>query len=179
MTTEVEIFDILSQSFREAAERCVQLAWNPRRGFIYLAFLKNLKAIEGACMQAAQHREDGRWFPVGMMMANVHEYAGTMIRASRTRDERNKAVSFFRELGEHLRGFHYEAEKMRDAKVGPSAPERYERFGTALLPSPEEGPHRPVRPVQVLRPKGGEPAKWTGVPALTPSLILPGDPRYQ
>lgn len=51
VTTELEIFDCLSQNLRKSAENCQKLAWDPKRGHIYNDFRKSLKLVEGCCRQ--------------------------------------------------------------------------------------------------------------------------------
>src|SRR5580692_2621925 len=111
MLSEVEIFDMLSQSFRQAAERCELLAWHPRRGHIYLMFLKDMRHVEGCCRQAFAHREDARWLPIGRDIAEAQKRAGNWVRSSRTKDERNSAQRLFKKLAENLRALQYASEK--------------------------------------------------------------------
>lgn len=141
--TEREIFSCLAENFALAAENAGKLAWNPRRGFIYAEFLKEIRLIEGACTQASTWREDSRWLRIGMMMGEVHRRAGAWLRGSRTKEERKEADKRFKKLADNLRMFAREAEDLRDRATG--------RVGM-ILPEPLEGPHRDTRPVQVMTP---------------------------
>ncbi len=143
--TEHEIFDCLAQNFASAAEKCEKLAWGPRRGFIYYAFVKEIKLIEGACQQACTWREDSRWLRIGLMMGEVHRRAGGWMRSSPTKETRKEADKRFKKLGENLRLFAREAEDLRDKATG--------KLGM-ILPEPLPGPHRDTRPVQVITPGG-------------------------
>ena len=143
--TEIEIFSCLSENFALAAERCEKLAWHPRRGFEYFAFLSEIRLIEGACQQACTWREDYRWLKIGIMMGEVHRLAGAWIRGSKTKDERKEADVRFKKLAENLRMFAREAEDMRVKATG--------KLGM-ILPEPLPGPHRDTRPVQVVTPGG-------------------------
>ena len=145
--TSVEIFACMADNFREAAERCQLLAWgsNPLRGRVYLALLGNLKAVEGCCRQAGVHREDGRWYHLGVMIGQLQKEVSRWVHGARTMRERVWAKETFRQLADQLRGLQREAEDTRDKATG--------RVGM-ILPKPLEGPHRDTRPVQVLLPDG-------------------------
>ena len=143
--TEAEVFSFLTENFRLAAERCEKLAWDPYRGFVYNSFVKELKGIEGACIQACDHRADSRWLRIGMLMAEAHRRAGHWMRNSRTKAERKIADARFKMLAENLRMFAREAEDLRDKATG--------RVGM-ILPEPLPGPHRDTRPIQVITPGG-------------------------
>lgn len=142
--TELEIFSILFESFGSAAEKAETLAWNPRRGFVYREFLKEIKLIEGACTQAATWREDARWLTIGFMMGEVQRRAGNWLRNSPTKETRAEADKRFKKLAENLRRFAYECEGLRDKATG--------KLGI-IVPEPLPGPHRDTRPVSVLMPK--------------------------
>jgi hypothetical protein len=143
--TEPEIFDCLVTNFREAAERCRFLAWHPRRGYVYLKFVKNLKLAEGACRQACAHREDARWLPIGMALAETHKRAGRWVRGSKTKDERAAAQRLFNKLSDQLMALARDVDDVRNKATG--------RIGM-ILPRPLEGPYRETRPIQVLTPGG-------------------------
>jgi hypothetical protein len=142
---EIEIFSYLSENFALAAENCAQLAWNPRRGLHFLEFLKNLRAIELACEQAAIYREDGRWLSIAGQIGECTRRVGAWVRGSKTKDERKEADKRFKKLSQVLRLFAAVAEATRTQAT--------ERVGM-ILPEPLEGPHREVRPVQVKSPGG-------------------------
>lgn len=143
--TEVEIFSCLSENFRLAAEKCEKLAWHPRRGFVYNAFVQELRLIEGAALQASTWREDTRWLTISLQMGYAHKIAGRWMRSSRTKDERKVADARFKKLAENLRMFAREAEDLKDKAVG--------KLGM-ILPESAAGPHRDTRPVQVITPGG-------------------------
>jgi len=143
--TEVEIFDCLFSNFAEAAEKCEVLANHPRRGLVYVSFLKNIKEIEGAALQASTWREDTRWLKISMQMGEVHRRAGHWMRTSPTKETRAEADKRFKKLGEILRMFARECLDLRDKATGRSG---------MILPEPLPGPHRNVRPVQVMTPGG-------------------------
>lgn len=140
--TSVEIFEALSDNLKQAAERCEQLAWHPRRGHVYWAFRDNLKLAEGACRQVGAHREDARWFPIGLQLAHVHKMCGNWMRSSQTKDARNAVHRLFGKTAEILRALAYQAEQLKNAKTGRSG---------MLLPQPiTRGlPQRVGAPVQV------------------------------
>jgi len=80
--TEVEIFDRLIASFREAAEHCRALAIQPNRikGQRYVRLREHLMLIEGACRQASMWRDDARWLPIGRYAADCHKKCGDWLR---------------------------------------------------------------------------------------------------
>ena len=143
--TETEIFDCLAENFRLAAEKCEKLAWDPHRGFIYNAFVKEIKLVEGAAMQASTWREDTRWLKISLLMGEVHRRAGHWMRNSKTKDERKVADERFKKLADNLRGFARDAEDMKDKATG--------HLGM-ILPESLPMPHREARPVQVITPGG-------------------------
>jgi hypothetical protein len=143
--SEVEIFDCMIGNFRSAAEKCEQLAWHPRRGFVYNAMRKELKLAEGACRQAAAHREDARWLSIGMAIEHAHKRAGTWIRGLPSKDGRKVAHPLFLKLAESLRKLANDAEILKNRATG--------RVGM-ILPEPLPGPHRDTRPVSVRLPSG-------------------------
>ena len=157
VTTEQEIFSCLSENLRLAAEDCEKLAWDPRRGWTYNRFRKSLKLVEGAAQQAYYWRNyDARWLQLRFLTAGVHKRAGHWLRNTPTKDARDQAHPIFAKLAETLRAAHYHAERVRTAATGKLGP---------ILPPELPGPHREVRPVQVLLPGG---------PRVTPGgIILP------
>lgn len=158
-TTETEIFGILSDSLKSAAEDCEKLAWDPRRGWIYDRFRKSLKAIEGACRQAYYWRDyDARWLQLGRLAPFVHERSGRWLRGNAillpdgavtytggSIAGRKRAQPEFAWLANKLREMHAIAERIRTAATGRIGP---------ILPGALPEPHRDTRPVQVLTPGG-------------------------
>ena len=143
--SEVEVFSLLEDNFKSCAEKAEKLAWDPYRGFVYLQFVKQLREIEGCCIQACDHREDSRWLIIGNMMAEVHRRAGTWLRTSPTKETRDLADIRFKKLADNLRKFALFAEELKTKATG--------RIGM-ILPEPLPGPHRDARPVQVISPGG-------------------------
>jgi hypothetical protein len=159
--TETEIFDRLTASFKLAAELADDLARLPLKGPTYDRFRKELRLIEGCCKQAAAWREDTRWLPIGMMMAEVHQRAGDWLRGfkmpdgSRVKIAATQINPCFTKLAENLRALERVALDTKNKATG--------RVGM-ILPEMQRGPHRDTRP-----------AGWRAPPpATTPSgLIIP------
>jgi hypothetical protein len=143
--TEREIFSCMTENLAEAAERCAQLAWHPLRGFVYIQFRKNLKLAEGACRQAAAHREDARWLPIALQLGELHKRCGAWLRSSPTTDTRNQVHPLFKKTAEILLALARQAEDVRDKATNSIG---------IILPKPLPGPHRDTRPIQVLTPGG-------------------------
>jgi hypothetical protein len=143
--SEVEIFDCLFSNFAEAAEKCEILANHPRRGLVYGSFLKNIKEIEGAALQANTWREDTRWLKISMQMGEVQARVGHWLRNSPTIETRAEVDKKLKRLAEILRMFARESLAMKDKATG--------KLGM-ILPEPLPGPHRDTRPVQVRTPGG-------------------------
>lgn len=155
MTSEQEIFALLSDNLREASEQCVGLAWHPRRGMVYNRLRTALKQCEGCCRQAYYWRDyDARWLFMEKQIAWLRNRCGDWLRDSPSVQKRKEAHPEFQRLGELLRKMHGDAEQIKNAATGISGP---------ILPVVREGPHRQVRPVQVLTPS---------------KLILPGSPLW-
>ena len=142
--TETEIFDCLVTNFRLAAEGADDLARRPFKGEIYDKFRRELQLIEGACRQASTWREDTRWLPIGLMIAQVHSKAGDWLRGIKMSDGTRVKIRdgelhpLFVKLAENLRALHIIATKIRDERTG--------KLG-AILPVMIKGPHRDTRPV--------------------------------
>lgn len=133
--TEQEIFDCMVDNFRVAAQCCDDLAASPVTGPPYNRLRQALGLIEGACRQAAAWRQDSRWYPLGLKMAEAHKRAGDWLRGARDKktnmpirlapDHRRRCFTM---LAANLRA----GEKMaRDLKtratgtIGPILPEPY------------------------------------------------------
>ena len=142
--TETEIFDCLVTNFRLAAEDCDALAVVPFKGETYDRFRRRLGLIEGACRQTSTWREDTRWLPIGMMMAETHKRAGDWLRGvklpdgSRIKFGNGQLHPCFVKLAENLRGLQAVAEKLRHGRTN--------RLGM-ILPEVGRAPHRDTRPV--------------------------------
>ena len=143
--SEIEIFSRLEESLREAAEVCQKLAWDPKRGFLYDRFRRNLKLIEGCCRQIFYYREDAHWLVLKQLCEFAHKNAGDWLRNSPTAVMRNKMHPRFKKLGEALTHMHEDVKRLRHMatfRLGP------------ILPDLQPGPHREARPVAVMLPDG-------------------------
>lgn len=129
--TEIEIFSCLEENFRQAIEHCASLAILPIKGPTYSALRRELKLIEGACRQAAYWREDSRWLPIGLLIAEAHQRAGNWLR-------RRHPAQLFTLLSGNLEMMLVYAQKCKNEATG--------RRGI-ILPDALEGPHRETRPV--------------------------------
>lgn len=139
MATEAEIFGLLSDNLREAAEQTAVLAWHPRRGMVYNRLRMALKQCEGCCRQAYYWRNyDARWLLMEKQIAWLRNRCGDWLRDSPTVQKRTEAHPEFQRLAELLRKMHYDAQYIRSAATGVPGP---------VLPVVREGPHRDVRPV--------------------------------
>ena len=78
--TENEIFDCMRENLVLAAEHCDRLAVESYNGDAYEKLRDELELIEGCCKQAAQWREDMRWWPIGQLMGECHKKAGGWLR---------------------------------------------------------------------------------------------------
>lgn len=133
--TEIEIFDCLSENFRIAAQCCDDLAVSPVTGPTYHKLRQALGLIEGACRQAAAWRDDSRWYPLGLQMAEAHKRAGDWLRGAK--DEKTgmpiKLAASHRHrcftlLGANLRAGERLAKDLKTKAtgiVGPILPEAY------------------------------------------------------
>lgn len=141
--TEREIFDRMSASFRIAAECCDKLVVAPAAGPVYDELRQHLRLIEGCCRQAAHWREDARWLPLGLEMAEAHRRAGEWLR-------RRYARRVFGLLASKLREGQRAAEALRDRKPPKlglilPAPQRDPTERPALISLPEM-PHTVPNP---------------------------------
>jgi hypothetical protein len=157
-TTEVEIFGVIADNLRSAAEECAKLAWDPKRGMIYNHLRTSLKLVEGGMRQLYYWRNyDSRWLFMEKQIAWLRNRCGDWLRDSPTVQRRKAAHPEFRRLADLLRKMHVDALHIRDAATGVPGP---------LLPQPLAGPHRDARPVQVALPPG-----WRETAA---GLVVPG-----
>lgn len=158
-TTENEIFSVLVESLRSAAEDCAKLAWDAKRGWIYNRFRASLKQIEGACRQLYYWRNyDARWLALGRLAPFVHQRSGAWLRGplvagpngeltygGGSAAHRKRAQPEFLWLSQRLLFMLKEVERCRTLATGRAGP---------ILPVPREAPHRDTRPVQVATPAG-------------------------
>lgn len=131
--TEPEIIDCLITNFRLAAESSDALAKLPAKGPTYRRLREELKLCEGASRQLAYWREDARWLQIGLYMEECHKRAGGWLRT-------HQPARLFSMLAENLRAGLARAQDLKDSKTG--------KVG-AILPKPQEGPHRDTKPVAV------------------------------
>lgn len=162
-TTETEIFQVLEDGLRRAAEDCRDLAWHPRRGHVYLRFRAALKGVEGAATQAYWWRGfDARWLEVAKLAGWAQDRAGDWLRgAIKIRDAEGDAATLytggskamrreadkrFKRLADLLSYFHGQAVRGRTMATGRSGP---------IVPPPLPGPHRDTIPVGWRRGPAG------------------------
>lgn len=137
--TELEIFDRLITSFREAAEHCEALAHQQHRikGERYNKLRTQLNLIEGACRQAGAWREDSRWFGIGQYAAECHKRCGGWLR-------HRDPPRYFLLLADNMRMMLKATQELKDRATGVRG---------AILP--EVPAYRPEnRQVQVRTPGG-------------------------
>jgi hypothetical protein len=148
--TEADIFGCMSHNLRLAAEHCDNLAKYPLKGRNYNLLRQELKLVEGCCRQAAWWREDTRWLPIGLKMAEMHKMVGTWLRGTKvmTKTAGGLMVAIQRSPNElytkaaaALRMLNRVADELRD-KAPPKS--------GLILPDVMEGPHRQNKPVQVI-----------------------------
>lgn len=151
--TEVEIFARMRESLALAAEHCDHLAVESLRGPIYEKLRDELALIEGCCQQASAHREDTRWLPISLLMAECHKKAGGWLRGYKINGVTVKFASghinpLFRMLADNLRAMIKAIDQTKNQRTG--------RVGM-ILPDMLPGPHRETRQhrVQLPRTPGG------------------------
>lgn len=135
--TEKEILLCLKENLRLAAEGCDKLA-SGDRGTVYIEFRAQMKLIEGCCRQMSGWREDTRWLPFGLKVAEAQQKCGRWIR------ERQPGWRF-KGLGEILRNAYVQALELETKRTG--------RSGIILpKPAPLIRDSRPVS--QIILPPG-------------------------
>jgi len=77
--TEREILSQLKQSLRLAAEAAFHIS-KGLRGPHYVVLREQLKLAEGCCRQMAGWREDTRWLPFGLKLAQAQQMCGRWLR---------------------------------------------------------------------------------------------------
>lgn len=123
--TEIEIFDVMLENLRLAAEASDELAIIDMKGAAYNRLREALALVEGACRQASAWREDTRWLTMGQLAAQCHQKAGgwlrghkdavTLIRTPLAAKQKNK---MFVLLAQNLRFFLKGVENLKDNKTG-------------------------------------------------------------
>jgi hypothetical protein len=135
---ESEIFDLLLNSFGEAASLCDKMAKSPLRGKHYRRLIEVTKLIEGTCRQAGHWRENHEWFLLGRDAHHLQIMYGNWIREQYRAAE---AKVLFGKAADSMRRLKKLAEIKKNQKHG--------RLGM-ILPQAGEGPLR-QRAVQVPR----------------------------
>ena len=108
--TEREILSRLKESLRTAADSAYQLS-RGERGAHYLTLRTHLKLAEGCCRQMAGWREDTRWLPFGLKLAQAQQMCGRWLR------EKQPGWRF-KSLGEILDAAFVQASKLETMKTG-------------------------------------------------------------
>lgn len=149
--TESLIFGRMIESLRLAEQASRELAVHPGAGSIYDTFRNNLRLVEGCCRQIAYFRDgDGRWLPIGLLMAKAHKMAGDWLRGVQLPNGRRRPLApgerhpAFLKLAENLEAYRKIVDDLRHKATG--------RIGR-ILPEPMAGPAR-QRSVQVRTPGG-------------------------
>ena len=111
-------------NLRTAIDCCEKLATAPRKGRLYDRFRDALKLVEGCCDQASVWRQDTRWLPLGMMMAEAHKRAGEWLRGTKMPNGTRRPIPhgeqhpLFVMLAENLCGLLKVAEEFRTKATG-------------------------------------------------------------
>lgn len=151
--TETEIFDCMAENLRLAIGHARELAVSPRKGPGFIALRAELKLVEGACRQAAVWRQDSRWYPIGMMMEDVHQRAKEWLRGVVDPETGQRRMipegvkhPLFSKLADNLEALLAKIDELRTRATG--------RMGM-ILPGSLPGPHRQTRDAYgVLLPDG-------------------------
>ena len=151
--TEAEIFDCMAENLRKAIYHARELAVSPRKGPAFIAFRAELKLVEGACRQAAVWRQDTRWYPLGVMMEDVHQRAKEWLRGVVDTETGQRRMipegvkhPLFTKLADNLESLLANVEQLRTKATG--------RMGM-ILPVERPGPHRQTRDAyKVMLPPG-------------------------
>ena len=133
--SEREIFSLLKETFRRAAEHCDKLAVVPSRGPVYRALREDLQTAENCCRQIAYYRDHHAWLNVGLYLADVHRRAGNWLRdrsMPRTTNS-NLAHPLFVKLAENLRDGAARAQYLETKATGVVG---------AVMPTPLPAPTR-------------------------------------
>ncbi len=130
--SEQEIFDCMRENLALAAEHCDKLAVESLRGDNYEKLRDELELIEGCCKQAAQWREDMRWWPIGQLMGECHKKAGGWLRGYKIDGETVRLAEGelnlnFVKLAENLRAIIKLVDQTKNSRTGKSG---------AIIPAP-------------------------------------------
>ena len=150
--TEIEIFTRMQESLRLAAECCDDLAVSNVKGPTYDALRKHLLLIEGCCRQASAWREDSRWLPIGIMMAQAHKRAGNWLRGFKVQGE---VLAIKLDARQHNRNFVHLAANLRAiyAAVENLKTQKTGRVGM-ILPEQAPAPFRETKQHAIMLPPG-------------------------
>ena len=161
---EHEVLDRLHTEFGAAARDCELLARLPARGPTYNRFRHTLRVIEGHCRVMGFYREDARWLPLGIAMAEAHKRAGNWLRTHPRTENSNLAHPLFLWLAENLRAGAKACERLQTKATG--------RRGM-ILPKTRSEVRTAGRPMQVKLPAKPACPQDTAY-AISPSgLIVP------
>lgn len=148
--TEREIFSMMTDRFRLAAQLCDDLAKSPVSGVAYRQLMQCCKELEGTCRQAGAWRQDCRWYDFGMMVEAAHKQAGNWLRGAKdpetgrpVRLSEAHRFSLFTKLANVLRAAEARAIECRDKKTG--------RVGM-ILPGAYDKPKLVKHPVEFRNP---------------------------
>jgi hypothetical protein len=135
---ERQLLSALKEHLRLAADKCYEIARQPKSGPQFDAMRKALKVCEDCCRKVGSLREDARWLPMGLKMEEAHQIAREWLHRPTV-----KAKKLFSGLGDQLMFFLAAIEKLETARTN--------RVGM-ILPKPLGAPLRESRPVQVILP---------------------------
>lgn len=135
---ERQLLSGLKEHLKIAADKCFEIARQPRSGPQFEAMRRALKVCEDCCRKIGSLREDARWLPMGLRMEQAHQIARLWLHRPSV-----KAKKLFSGLGDQLVCFLAAVETLETARTN--------RIGM-ILPKVQAGPHRDFRPVQVILP---------------------------
>jgi hypothetical protein len=140
--TEQEAFDLLKTSLRGAIDDCKEIGSQVWSGEQYLRLTKRLKAVENCCRAIGTMRQDARWFPLTIMLAQVQERARRWLTPATV------------ETKKHFPTLAAKLEQLLDT-VGKLEKGRPPKLGL-ILPKPQAHVRAAGdRPMQVILPNGG------------------------
>ena len=149
--TEVEIFDCMAENLRLAIGHSRELAVSPRKGPGFVALREELKLVEGACRQAAVWRQDTRWYPIGVMMEEVHQRAKEWLAGVKDETGHRRMIPpgvkhpLFTKLADNLEALLKTVEGLRTSKTGVAG---------MILPTPAKEIGRQPSNYMIRRPSG-------------------------
>ncbi len=125
--TENEVLDRLKSSLKEAGQAAVTLSLLTRIGPAYTKLREHLLLVEGCCRQIAAMRDDARWYPLGMLMAEAHKRSGNWLRGFKFQGKRiyingQSRNQNFTLLAQNLAFMLVGVEKLQHDKTGVRGP---------------------------------------------------------